>query len=311
MSQPRPGSVAGRLAATTTVVVVEDEHDIAEFVAAYLRAVGFAVVHVDTTTAAKAKTEIISHQPNAILLDIHLRGFSGLDVYRLLRSDPELASVPVIVVSADNRSLTRTTVERLGIDAFVPKPFDPRMLHEVIQERIEGAAVRHDVAVTDDVTGLFSAAYMQDRLSDEVALIARQGGTSAFALARVVGLRDIKVRHGQSVEEYVLREVSRRLRDSVPDGTIVARSGCEFSVLAPGHDTQSLGRLLNAAHATVAAPVALPGGAVVELRVAAGCASHPADAGDADALFMAADAALADAVDAGDAVHAAVPELRR
>lgn len=310
MPQPRPGSVAARLAATTTVVVVEDERDIAEFVAAYLRTVGFAVAHVDAPTAAAAKAEIARHQPAAILLDIHLRGFSGLDVYRLVRSDPEMAHVPVVVVSADSRSLTRNTVERLGIDAFVPKPFDPRFLHEVIVERMAGADVRLDVAVIDEVTGLFTSDYMQERLVDEVRLIARQGGTSGFALARVLHLREVRVRHGSTVEDYVLRELGRRLRLALPDGSIVARSGAELSVLAPGHDTMSMGKLMARLHPALSAPVELPGGGVVDVGLAVGCASHPADASDADAVFMAADAALADAVDAGDAVHIAVAELR-
>jgi DNA-binding response OmpR family regulator len=310
MSQPRPGSVAARLTATTTVVVVEDEHDIAEFVAAYLRTVGFAVHHVDATSAAEAKKQVVGHKPAAILLDIHLRGFSGLDVYRLLRSDPAMAAVPVIVVSADNRSLTRTTVERMGIDAFIPKPFDPRTLHEVIEERIAGTADLHGVSVTDDVTGVFTAGYMQDRLADEIALIARQGGTSGFALLRVLGTREARAL-GQAVEEYVLREVGRRLIDLLPEGTIVARSAEEFSVLAPGHDTPALARRMLALQPELTQPITLPGGGVVEIRIAAGCASHPTDASDEDELFMAADAALADAVDDGGAVRAAVPELRR
>jgi len=310
MSQPRPGSVAARLTATTTVVVVEDEHDIAEFVAAYLRAVGFAVEHVDAPSAASAKEMIVRHKPSAILLDIHLRGFSGLDVYRLVRADAALAAVPVIVVSADNRALTRTTVERLGIDAFVPKPFDPRTLHETIEERIAGSAARGDITVTDELTGVFNSTYMQERLADEIALIARQGGASGFALLRVLGSREAR-QAGQAVEEYMLREVGRRLVDLLPPGTIVARTAEEFSVLAPGVDTQGLARHLLAIHGELAAPVKLPGGGVIEIGIAAGCASHPADASDEDALFMAADAALADAVDDGGAVRAAVPQLRR
>jgi len=306
MPQPRPGSVAARLAATSTVVVVEDERDIAEFVAAYLRTVGFAVVHVDAPTASAAKAEIERCQPTAILLDIHLRGFSGLDVYRLVRSDPDMARVPVVVVSADSRSLTRNTVERLGIDAFVPKPFDPRFLHEVIEERIDDSETRRDVAATDETTGVFTGEYMQERLVDEVRLIARQGGSSGFAIARVLALRDIRARHGATVEDYVVRELARRLRAGAPDGAIVARSGAEFSVLAPGHDTMALGKVMARLHPTLTAAVELPGGAVVDVAISVGCASHPGDAADADALFMAADAALADAVDAGDAVHIAV-----
>ena len=54
--EPRPGSLSGRLHASTTVLVVEDEQDIAGFLGAYFRASGLALVHVDPATPADAVT---------------------------------------------------------------------------------------------------------------------------------------------------------------------------------------------------------------------------------------------------------------
>jgi PAS domain S-box-containing protein len=64
------------------------------------------------------------HQPDAVLLDLHLPDISGEEVLRRLRSDPRTAYIPVIVVSAD---ATPSSLERLraaGADAYLTKPLD-------------------------------------------------------------------------------------------------------------------------------------------------------------------------------------------
>src|SRR3954470_15874425 len=93
------GGLISRLEPTETVLVVEDEHDIATFLRAYFRASGTDVVHVDPTTAEEVAAAVATHSPICVLLDLHLRGFSGLDAYREIR--PADNDTPVIVVTAD------------------------------------------------------------------------------------------------------------------------------------------------------------------------------------------------------------------
>ena len=63
--EPRLGSVARRLAATERVLVVEDEHDIADFLRAYFRAAGYDFVHIDPDTPLGVLDALDEHSPTA------------------------------------------------------------------------------------------------------------------------------------------------------------------------------------------------------------------------------------------------------
>jgi CheY-like chemotaxis protein len=278
---PRPGTIAARLTATTTIAVVEDEHDIAGFVAAYLHAVGYHVVHIDAPSLDEAHAEILGARPALVVLDLHLRSFTGLDVYRRMRADTVLARTPVVVLSADQRETTRSYTRRLGIDTYLGKPFDPRQLHSIIEDALLPA----DDDPRDylhEPTGCFTHDYALDRLADEIELARRGGGAVGFALVRASG------------GDRAMRAAVRGLTASTPPGSVVAvGDGGELSVVVPGDDTATLVGRLRRSHR------------LVDAEMVIGCASFPADAADADALFMAADVALADAALGGATVRGA------
>lgn len=296
----RLGSVARRLAATQRVLVVEDEHDIAEFLRAYFRASGYDFVHIDPDTPLAVLEELDAKDPDCVLLDLNLRGFSGAEVYRLLRTEPRYALLPVIVVSArpDAQDLVRVPG---GIDAFVTKPFNVNTLAELVVERIASAAKLREAAGADDLTGLLGHEYVDARLVDELNVAAPDGPT-AFALARLRSLSEIRATVGQEGSTYVVKELIRRARAMLPDDVAMGLSRTdELAMVIPGATAEEAARILTGALDTIGTVLELPGGARVPLLLAVGLASHPEHAGDADSLYMAADNALSEAV-AGDLV---------
>ncbi|HEX8992612.1 MAG TPA: response regulator [Anaerolineales bacterium] len=103
-----------------TVMIIEDEPDAAEVFDEMMQLSGYRVLKTYSSTAAL--TLISQEKPSIVLLDIMMPDVSGLEVLRYVRSDPELASIPVVVVSA------KATPEdiRLGLDAgasaYLTKP---------------------------------------------------------------------------------------------------------------------------------------------------------------------------------------------
>src|SRR5204862_2585121 len=112
----RPGSLSHRLSASTRILAVEDEEDIAEFLRAYFRASGYDLMHLDPSSPADVVDAIDEHRPDLILLDYRLRGFSGGDAYRLIRSQERFAFVPVIVVTGDAAAQATTADTATGLD---------------------------------------------------------------------------------------------------------------------------------------------------------------------------------------------------
>ena len=298
------GSVARRLAATEHVMVVEDEQDIADFLRAYFRAAGYAFTHIDPDTPLDVVRALDEHKPDCVLLDLNLRGFSGVDAYRLLRSEDRHAMLPVIVVSArpDARELLSAVG---GVDAFVTKPFNVNTLADLVAERIASAAELRDGTASDPVTGLLGQDYVEARLADELT-VAAPDRPAAFALVRLLSAAEITTTVGSDGSDYVARELVRQARELLPpDAALGLTRTDELTILLPGCTSAVAVDVLREATRTID-QVQLPGGAQVEIRLAVGVAAYPEHAGGADELYMAADAALADAVDRGQPVSVAI-----
>ena len=107
-----------------TILVVEDEREIQDLLAHYLRKEGFAPILAADGEAALAKAR--KEKPDLILLDILLPKADGLEVLRALRSDANLARTPVVMLTAKGDETDRVIGLELGADDYIPKPFSPR-----------------------------------------------------------------------------------------------------------------------------------------------------------------------------------------
>ncbi len=107
------------------ILVVEDDPDIAELVEHHLSRAGYDTSVVATGTDA---LEHIRKRPDLVVLDLMLPGLSGLEICRLMRSDPQTAAVPIIMLTARAEEEARVEGLELGADDYVTKPFSPREL---------------------------------------------------------------------------------------------------------------------------------------------------------------------------------------
>jgi two-component system, OmpR family, phosphate regulon response regulator PhoB len=108
------------------ILIVEDELDVAELLAHHLRKEGFAVAIVGTGRAAFAAVK--NESPALIVLDLMLPEISGLDLCRMIKSNPETENVPILMLSARIEEIDRVLGFELGADDYVVKPFSPREL---------------------------------------------------------------------------------------------------------------------------------------------------------------------------------------
>ena len=108
------------------ILVVDDEPDVTELVAYHLKARGF---HVETLNDATASLTKARHfLPDLVILDIMMPHLSGLQVCRILRSDPKLARVPVVFLTAKAEQQDRIEGLETGADDYLSKPFSTKEL---------------------------------------------------------------------------------------------------------------------------------------------------------------------------------------
>jgi len=303
-SDPRLGPVARRLAATQRVLCVEDEADIALFLRAYFRASGYDLVHLDPTEPEEVLAALEEHAPDCVLLDVRLRGFSGVEAYRRMRSDERWAFTPVIMVSA-HATADPSFRKPTGLDAFVAKPFNTNHLADLVRERIDAAAELAERG-RDRRRELLTQEYLSARLADEIALAGPDGHVS-LAITRLRSHAEVAAEVGPDGLDHLVRSLVDRVRPALPPGaSLGATRRDEVAAVLPGLGPREAYGLVRDAVAGLAGEFRFPGGAVVPVEISAGLASFPGNAGDPDGLFMAADAALADAVDQGTLVQLAL-----
>lgn len=133
-----------------TVLIVEDEVELASIIADYARAAGHRAVSIqDGGEALSRMTEL---RPDVVVLDLMLPGVDGLTLCRKIRRDSD---VPIIMTTARVEEIDRVIGLDTGADDYVCKPYSPRELMARIAaqlRRYRGTGVASDSLVVDEAT---------------------------------------------------------------------------------------------------------------------------------------------------------------
>ena len=173
------------------VLVVEDEDEAFDTLSAYLQSAGY--VPIRARTAEEAVKLARTMHPRAITLDLVLPGMEGWHVLREVKSDPEIADVPVIIVSMiDSRELAMAFG---AVDYFV-KPVDwPRLLRRLAELTGRDGISRHArlLLVDDDksVHELFAQQLVREGYVVDTATSGAEGLRRAEAMRPDVIILDL------------------------------------------------------------------------------------------------------------------------
>jgi CheY-like chemotaxis protein len=113
------------------VLVVDDDDVIRQLIVVNLELEGFQVhVAVDGQDALD-KVKLV--RPHVVTLDIMMPRLDGWEAATRLRADPETAGIRVILLSARAQEADLRRGDRIGVDAYLTKPFDPDELIETVR----------------------------------------------------------------------------------------------------------------------------------------------------------------------------------
>ncbi|TVR03933.1 MAG: DNA-binding response regulator [Spirochaetaceae bacterium] len=110
----------------STILVVDDEPDILELISYNLEKEGHSVTTVQT--GEDALHAVRTNRPDVIILDLMLPGVDGVDVCRTIKRDPELSSIPVLMLTARTEDSDIVAGLEVGADDYITKPFSPKVL---------------------------------------------------------------------------------------------------------------------------------------------------------------------------------------
>jgi two-component system alkaline phosphatase synthesis response regulator PhoP len=108
------------------ILIVEDEKDILQLVKLYLEKEGYRTV--TASTGPEGLAQVRSEKPDLLVLDLMLPEIDGLEICKRLRSAPDTAMLPIIMLTAKAEESDTIIGLELGADDYVTKPFSPKTL---------------------------------------------------------------------------------------------------------------------------------------------------------------------------------------
>jgi phosphate regulon transcriptional regulator PhoB len=108
------------------ILVVEDEADLVELISYNLKKEGFGVDSAMDGETAMSK--IKKGRYDLVVLDLMLPGIQGMELCRILRSDPKTETLPIIMLTAKGEEVDKILGLEMGADDYITKPFSPREL---------------------------------------------------------------------------------------------------------------------------------------------------------------------------------------
>jgi cyclic di-GMP phosphodiesterase len=193
----------------STVLIVDDEYSGRETLESILEGEGYNLVMAENGPQAIAKAKAVL--PDVILLDVMMPGMTGFEVCEVIRNDPQVAEIPIIILTAldDRDSLIKGL--KAGADDFISKPFDRFELRarligitrlnryqKLLQEReeLKIAHKRLSDAYEATIEGWSHAMDLRDR---ETEGHSRRVAELSIKLALAMGMSDeeiVHLRHG-------------------------------------------------------------------------------------------------------------------
>jgi len=145
-SQPGPGldicfhapsrrRAAGGTGMSKRILVVEDQPDNRQIIRDMLAPTDYEITEAENGEEALAA--IAKQRPDLILMDIQLPIMDGYEATRLIKTDPNLRSIPIIAVNSYALSGEEKKARAAGCDDYVPKPFSPRQLLSKIRHYLQ------------------------------------------------------------------------------------------------------------------------------------------------------------------------------
>ena len=124
-----------------TILVVDDQPLTRNMLKSILKGMGFAtVLQADNGTSAMQK--IRTEEIDLIICDWNMPAVTGLDVLKMVRSAPQTAKIPFVMLTAEAYRENVTEAVKAGVDDYVAKPFTPEVLGQKIASAVDRGKAR-------------------------------------------------------------------------------------------------------------------------------------------------------------------------
>ncbi len=252
---PPSGPTSHRARSRGRVLIVDDDDVSRDRLVSQLEEDGFEVI---TAADGHACLEIASaEQPDVVMLDIHMPAMDGIETCRKLKHSMETAGIPVLFVTdvQEDDALVSEALQAGGND-FLWKGASRTILDARLRSQVAIArsqAKLRMLAMTDELTGVFSRRYLYQSLRRAVKSSTRRGPSGlGVLLIDVDHFKHINDAHGHIAGDRQLKRIARTIDETTRETDVVARfGGEEFVVVVPDTDEDGVRRVAEKIRAEV------------------------------------------------------------
>jgi diguanylate cyclase (GGDEF)-like protein len=206
-----------------SILVVDDDPDIARFVEVNLRSAGYDVsVAGDGEEALERAGEL---RPDLVLLDVMMPRLDGFEVAQRLRKNPQTANTSIIMLTAKALSSDKVTGLQSGADDYIIKPFDPIELLARVKGTLRRAKEMRNLSPLTGLPGNI-------RIQEEIERQVREHRPFAVLYVDLDNFKTYNDKYGFVRGDRLIQGTARMIQDAVmshdPDGFVGHVGGDDF-----------------------------------------------------------------------------------
>jgi diguanylate cyclase (GGDEF)-like protein len=168
-----------------------------------------------------------ANPPDLLVLDVDMPHLSGIELCRVVHSDPRWVGLPILFLTAHDDPETIQALFEAGADDYVRKPIVGAELTTRIANRLERTRLLRQIAETDPLTGLSNRRKATQSLVHLTRLASRHGEPLSIGMLDVDHFKQVNDRHGHAMGDAVLRRLGELLVRSFRGDDVVSRWGGE------------------------------------------------------------------------------------
>jgi diguanylate cyclase (GGDEF)-like protein len=189
-----------------TILVVDDDPDIARFVEVNLRSAGYDVaVAGDGEEALERAGDL---RPDLVLLDVMMPRIDGFEVAQRLRKNPQTANTSIIMLTAKALSADKVTGLQSGADDYIIKPFDPIELLARVKGTLRRAKEMRNLSPLTGLPGNI-------RIQEEIERQVREGYSFAVLYCDLDNFKAYNDQKGFVRGDRLIQSTARIIQDAV------------------------------------------------------------------------------------------------
>ncbi|MGZ5291729.1 MAG: GGDEF domain-containing response regulator [Actinomycetota bacterium] len=212
-----------------TVLVVDDDPDIARFVEVNLRSAGYDVSVASDGEEALEKAATL--RPDLVLLDVMMPRIDGFEVAQRLRRNPQTSNTSIIMLTAKALSTDKVLGLTAGADDYIIKPFDPIELLARVKGTLRRAKEMRNLSPLTGLPGNI-------RIQEEIERMVREDRPFAVLYADLDNFKAYNDQKGFVRGDRLIQATARIIQDAVvefsgSEGFVGHVGGDDFVAVVP------------------------------------------------------------------------------